>query len=287
LVYRFFDYHKSNYHYFMLDFCYYMQVFTLLLIWVYPNDVQFFKLFFGLANGPLLFAIIMWKNRVVFHDLDKLTSLFIHIMPPLVSYVYRWCLTPNESSLFAHMSSQHDLVRSDYIYMVLFYALWQFLYWIKVEVVDHQKLQQDATIVTSARWLSEYQPHPLYLAMKKKMPWLQPQTALISTQLIYTGLTLCLIPLMYSSRYFHSIILFITFGFACWYGAQFYFDTFAENYVKRLEKTVEKFNNPQEKHEDFAGKYCPNSLRSVVVFSIYFTGAVTTLLGAFYLTIWS
>lgn len=33
----------------MLDFCYYMQVFTVMLIIFFPKDLSFFKLFFGLA----------------------------------------------------------------------------------------------------------------------------------------------------------------------------------------------------------------------------------------------
>jgi hypothetical protein len=34
-------------------------------------------------NGPLLMAVIAWSNSLVFHDIDKITSLWIHIYPPL------------------------------------------------------------------------------------------------------------------------------------------------------------------------------------------------------------
>lgn len=40
-------------------------------------------LFFLLSNGPLAIGIVMWRNSLVFHDLDKVTSVFIHIFPPL------------------------------------------------------------------------------------------------------------------------------------------------------------------------------------------------------------
>lgn len=83
MIYRFFSYHKANYHYFMLDFCYYMQILSVLLCWLWPHDLPFFKLFFGLANGPLMNSVIMWQNRLILHDVDKITSLFIHIYPPL------------------------------------------------------------------------------------------------------------------------------------------------------------------------------------------------------------
>jgi len=290
LNYRFFSYHKSNYHYFMLDFCYFMQVFTLLLVWIWPTDVMFFKLFFGLANGPLLFAVIMWKNRVVFHDIDKLTSLYIHMMPPLMSHIYRYLLVDEPTFMFRQPSAQASLTGRDFIFMIFFYMLWQFFYWIKVEVIDHDKISADPTIVTSAKWLSQYQPHPIYLAIKKKWSWVTPQATLIVTQLMYTGMTMTLIPFMYNYQAFHAGVLIFTFGVACWYGAQFYFDSFTENYTKRLEKIVDKFKNPEKyavaKDLDVIGKYCPSN-RSFAIFVVYIVTCVVVLLSAFKLTIWA
>jgi hypothetical protein len=41
-------------------------------------------------SGPLASAIITWRNSLVFHSLDKVTSLFIHVYPPVVLTVIRW-----------------------------------------------------------------------------------------------------------------------------------------------------------------------------------------------------
>ena len=43
-----------------------------------------------LANGPLAWAILVWRNSFVFHSVDKVTSTFIHAMPPLVTFCQRW-----------------------------------------------------------------------------------------------------------------------------------------------------------------------------------------------------
>jgi hypothetical protein len=45
---------------------------------------------FVFANGPLLVAIVAWRNSMVFHSLDKTTSLFIHVFPALLTYCTRW-----------------------------------------------------------------------------------------------------------------------------------------------------------------------------------------------------
>lgn len=39
--------------------------------------------------GSLATAVITWRNSLVFHDGDKMISMFIHIYPPLVLTVIR------------------------------------------------------------------------------------------------------------------------------------------------------------------------------------------------------
>ena len=67
----------------MLDFCYFVQVLLVLSIYVFKDNAEFFQIVFSMANGPLLIALVMWKNSLVFHDLDKTTSMFIHLFPSL------------------------------------------------------------------------------------------------------------------------------------------------------------------------------------------------------------
>jgi len=42
-----------------------------------------------LAHGSLASAVITWRNSLVFHDWDKVTSLFIHLYPPFTFTVIR------------------------------------------------------------------------------------------------------------------------------------------------------------------------------------------------------
>lgn len=67
----------------MLDFCYFAQ--TILLIWLYifPHNSVLFQIVFAMVNGPLAVGIVMWRNSLVLHEIDKCCSVFIHIFPPL------------------------------------------------------------------------------------------------------------------------------------------------------------------------------------------------------------
>jgi len=185
MILRFLTYHKNNFHYFMLDFCYYMQLWTLIVLFAFPKDISLFKVYFGLSNGPLIMATVMWKNKLVFHDLDKITSLFIHMFPSLLTYTIRW-----HTDLFTNVSANDERIHLFEIgYMLLFYVLWQVLYVLKTEYLDGVKFANDATLMSSARWLSSVQPHPLYSKVLKRGWKVTPNQILVPFQLVYTLLT--------------------------------------------------------------------------------------------------
>jgi len=94
LLLRYYTYRKSKYHYFLLDFCYFVNFLLIFYLLYYPNAALLFKIVYTLSTGPLLFAIIAWRNSFVFHSLDKMTSVLIHIFPPLVTYCLRWYPVP-------------------------------------------------------------------------------------------------------------------------------------------------------------------------------------------------
>lgn len=40
--------------------------------------------------GPLACSVPAWRNSLVFHDLEKITSIYIHVFPALLLYSIRW-----------------------------------------------------------------------------------------------------------------------------------------------------------------------------------------------------
>ena len=46
----------------------------------------------------------MWRNSLVFHDVEKITSLYIHIFPGLLLYALRWYPhSPGRYTLWGYM----------------------------------------------------------------------------------------------------------------------------------------------------------------------------------------
>ena len=92
MISRYFVYHARSWHWFMLEFCYFANICLFAFLWYKPNDIHYFIPVFILANGPLLHSVAAFGNSLVFHSLDKTTSLLIHITPPTITYVIRWKL---------------------------------------------------------------------------------------------------------------------------------------------------------------------------------------------------
>lgn len=84
---RFYTYYKTKNHYFLADFCYFVNMLCLLFIWIFPYSYSLFQSCFAFTFGTLCFAVITWRNSLVIHSIDKTTSCFIHIIPPCVMYV--------------------------------------------------------------------------------------------------------------------------------------------------------------------------------------------------------
>ena len=96
LSHRWYAYKKIKFHYFLFDFCYFTNFLTLVYIWIPSFTVdesyrgELFTTCFSFAMGPLVSAIVLWRNSLVPHSTDKMTSLFIHISPSLTLWGIRW-----------------------------------------------------------------------------------------------------------------------------------------------------------------------------------------------------
>lgn len=247
LLLRFRSYHAAKFHYFMLDFCYFAQAMLLFSLALYPRSRILFQLVFCFANGPLAWGIVAWNNSLVFHDLDKMTSCAIHIMPAIVTFGLRWYPEAGLSGVCATEACEISLMEA-VVHPICFYIFWQVTYIAKTEFIDKAKLASDAELVTSLRWMTERRPHPIYRAVERHQyrfrfgPFLirHPSSLLMLVQLIYTVLTMLPIKFMYESFAVHASMLVFFMLVCIWNGANYYFDVFSKNYTKRVEQLMKE-----------------------------------------------
>ena len=72
---RFFTYRAEKAHFYMIDFCYLVNLSVILQTLFCGCEGEFcgswFQTNYILTQGPIATAIILWANSLVFHSIDK------------------------------------------------------------------------------------------------------------------------------------------------------------------------------------------------------------------------
>lgn len=282
---RFYHFKSLNFHYFLIDFCYFTIFNTLLNISVLRWSGRFFKMCFIFSTGVLPIAIPVWRNSFIFHDFDKIVSVYIHILPCMLYYTLRWNSFSDEGHMVCGLSdlaSCEPLYLSDYFYALLIYCFWQAAYLLKTEVMDKAKFDAHPEILTSLRWLAKDTKNDfarMTLKILRRLCIFGPQEEFDSTtlktklvfvacQLLLTLVSFIPTPLFYYSPLAHFLWIALIFTVSVFNGASFYIDVFSVRYQAQLKKMDEMQKIAREAasmmQQMAADMNLPPSKRSVV-----------------------
>ena len=274
---RYYHFRSLNYEYFLLDFCYFTTGCMLINVYVFPLSIWLTNICYIYCLGPLLFAIPLWRNSLVFHDFDKITSVYIHILPSMMSYIRRFhgsyrcdwkviqfqeiyslwnTYTPlvklkNCSLLRPMISIKSSLSIHEYLYAIIGYLVWQLLYFYKTEILDKSKLDVDPTKLTSLRWMANDMKNPFVAKVLKLCRKFgiytqneKPDATNMKTKLVFVFCqflyTLCtFIPSYFVSG--HSFLTLALIGIifivSVFNGAEFYIDVFSHRYQWQFQQS--------------------------------------------------
>jgi hypothetical protein len=287
---RAYQYFVIKYHYFLIDFCYYANAAHFFQILIKPNSALVFKTTFAYANGPILWAIPLWRNSLVFHSHDKVQSVYIHCVPAILTWCARWygqsaiedlfSFSVNHGggpssaeasaaaslALFSQKTSTLDTVLHFYFYPTLGYLAWQIAYLLKTELWDVKRLDEDPELVTSLRWLAnDYKAGVTKLALRVgrligvfrndelfDTRSLKTKFVFVTLQLLYTVVTFLPIPLCYESKTTHTVLMLLAFLSCIWNGAEYYIDIFSRRYAKKFEEDVPYGKTVRDEDEEDA-----------------------------------
>lgn len=248
MISRFYHFRSLHWQYFMFDFCYFTLSCTVINTFVLHNYSMLFKICFIHSCGTLPIAIPVWRNSFIFHDYDKIVSVYIHILPMMLYYTLRW------SDKFSHYcpdATHCDTLRlRDYMLAMLFYATWQVLYLLKTEVYDKAKFDADPSLLTSLRWMSKDTTNStarMVLKIARKLGIFAPQedydSTTMKTKLVFVSAQMVLTMLWSLPSYFlyryaavHLAYIIFIFVLAIFNGASFYIEVFSIRYQLQLTK---------------------------------------------------
>ncbi|EME48577.1 hypothetical protein DOTSEDRAFT_67580 [Dothistroma septosporum NZE10] len=244
---RWYKYHKIGYHYFLADLCYFVNMLLVLSIWFFPQSKRLLISTYCLAFGNNAVAIAMWRNSLVFHSLDKTTTLFIHIMPCATLHVLVH-LIPKQMQLeqfpAVHTikystpdAPEHYGLKDMVIWATLPYAIWQLSYHFMITVRKRAKIA--AGRPTSFTWLRRSYRGNFLGKFVLSFPESMQEAVFMCIQYCYALLTMLPCPIWFWYRWASASFMLFVFSYASWNGATYYIDVFG----KRMEKELSQLRN--------------------------------------------
>ncbi|KAF8914131.1 hypothetical protein CPB84DRAFT_1758490 [Gymnopilus junonius] len=231
---RFYIYKKRAWHYFLFDLCYYVTILNFVFFWIFPSSPTLFLACYCLSHGSLASAVITWRNSLVFHDQDKVTSLFIHIYAPFSFTVIRHYY-PNAEQRFPALATVPEL--NPWRALLLsgaIYAIWQLLYW-KFVLVDRRAKIESGQRTTSFSFLLN-DKHGVIGRALSSVPPAYREAAFMGGQFIYALLTeIPAVFLLYNSSSWSAVFLLLIFSVSVWNGGGFYIEVFGRKFERELE----------------------------------------------------
>ncbi|KAF8211519.1 hypothetical protein K438DRAFT_1807451 [Mycena galopus ATCC 62051] len=231
---RFYLYKKRAWHYFLFDLCYYVNILNFVYIWLLPSSPALFTACYCLSHGSLASAVITWRNSLVFHDQDKVTSLFIHLYPPFTFTVIRH-FYPSAGARFPallelpHLSPIRAMLLSGGIYLS-----WQLLYW-KFVLVDRREKIESGQRTTSFSFLLNDKRGMIGRALSSVPPAYR-EMSFLTGQLVYAVLTEApAVYLLYDSPLWSGAFLLFILSVSVWNGGGFYIEVFGRKFERELE----------------------------------------------------
>ncbi|KAF7806774.1 putative membrane protein C776.05-like [Senna tora] len=233
------------------DFCYYANTIFLVDLLCYPKHEKLFMVCFSFAEGPLAWALIVWRCSLVFSSVDKIVSVLIHLLPGLVFFTIRWWNPATFEAMHPEGSAQRPtwpyVEDKSYLWTWLFlvplvaYTLWQVLYFLIVNVLRRQRLLRDPEVMTSYRELSKK-------AQKANNVWWRLSGVLgdqnrmlmyIVFQGIFTVATMALTVPIFLSYELHVVFQILKVSASIWNGGSFLLDVMPRQVILKEKKKSE------------------------------------------------
>ncbi|KAK9459591.1 uncharacterized protein V1516DRAFT_680323 [Lipomyces oligophaga] len=233
---RVYSYRKRAYQYFLADLCYFVNLLLIAWIWIWPGSRRLFLACYCLSYGTLAWAVITWRNSLVLHSIDKTTSTFIHVLPPVVLHCIHFQLEDDylhERFPGAASLQSLDLVEG-MLWASFWYIIWQTLYHIFITVRRKDKIK--AGRLTSFEWLRRSYRDTRLGRFVNSLPEPFPVFAFTLIQFGYQMLTMIPCPLWYRYEYLSATFVFSIFMIASYNGATYYIDVFGRRFQSELGK---------------------------------------------------
>lgn len=260
---RFWTYYRQKWHFFLADLCYYVNVLLLAYLWVWPQWSTLWISVFAFSFGSLAASVILWRNSLVLQSVDKTTSSFIHLMPPLVVHCINFRLDPDfKTNRFpgAYHTDTWNTAKGIVITTAA-YFVWQFLYHYFITVKRADEIKNGT--VTSFEFMRKRYGKSKLGKFVNSLPGPLPTVAFTLIQFTFQMVTMLPCPLYYIHEWFSVLLLCVIFGVASFNGASYYVEVYGQRFHKQVKELQAELNKLTVEDElEFNARPTENEYRS-------------------------
>ncbi|XXG42456.1 hypothetical protein AAC387_Pa01g2734 [Persea americana] len=249
---RWIYYRFKKWHYYLLDFCYYANTIFLVMLLFYPRNEKFFMVCFSFAEGPLAWALIVWRCSLVFSSVDKIVSVLIHLLPGIVFFTIRWwdpatfeAMHPEGKASsrvsWPYVEDWSFLCIWLFVVPLVAYTLWQLLYFLIVNVLRRQRLLRDPEVMTSYRELSKkaQKANNIWWRLSGLLGDQNRMLMYILFQAVFTVATMALTVPIFLSYEMHITFQILKVSASVWNGGSFLLEVMPRQVVQKEKRKLE------------------------------------------------
>lgn len=232
-------------HYYLLDLCYFSTGLILYYIWFDRTNEILMRIGFLMSHGCLALSIAAFRNSLVFHDMDCMTSMGIHAAPMIITHHIRWSMIPEEASWPTEQRQFNTISTglsvSEYLwlnmwYPILFWLCWMAVYWPINFVIAHDRIKTKNYntlyfwFANQPRWYKWIEAQEWWLGV-----WSGPvQFFFGHFVFMFTSHLVAMIG--FEFYWFNLAVCTFYIGVSQWNGANFYMEFFSKRYETKLAK---------------------------------------------------
>ena len=248
LLWRNITYRIDNSHYYMLEFCYFANIVFYFFIFLFPESKTLYLASFAFCCGPVGWALALVGCSFVIHNINQLTSCFIHFTPMVLMMNLHWRTQYNEDRGWILYDAKQDtfgwtFVKDYFKSAVLVYLVWAVFYYVLVYVLLKNRIRERHYTTLATYHVDKKSSVGKYLLSlgPNFQGLMYVGTHFLCVFIIFSFTIIC-----YFNMYVNIVIMFLSSSICFWNGATFYMDYFSKKYELNLQKLDELQDKVEE-----------------------------------------
>lgn len=223
----------------MTDFCYIANALFIVFLNVYPKSEELFITSFLFAHGSLMVAVGAFRNQMVFHSIDNMSSLALHMYPCILMYNIHWNtmeyekdLPESERRFLSYDKNKAFNVWNFIVIPIFMYVCWMILYFTINFVISAKKIK-DKNYETMYNY---YERKPWAKKLFDRKGCIRGPLLFLSFHFFFFCLCHIYAIMCFMNIYICTISLCFWLTWSIWNSSCFYMDYFSKKYEASLTR---------------------------------------------------